>query len=988
MDDAPLVCDDVARLLESQGEFPRFLIQRHPEWVEEFVEIGMRPLDVAELEERLAEDLARTPTVAEFERALRLFKRRECLRVFWREVEGTASIRETTAEIADIAQVCLDAALRRAASELSNPGLANHICVLGMGKLGGHELNFSSDIDLIFVCTDDVRDRLDEVDQVARVCTSMMSQITEDGYVFRVDLRLRPHGTQGPLVPPASSAIEYYASWGRTWERGALLKARPVAGNIALGDELLQRLDGFIFRKYLDFQAIEELRGMKEKINLQARASDIVGAEEEATAKTDTPDTPLKQRLHHKLAGVRSGRRPIVRQPEPQPATKSGLLGWDVKIGLGGIREIEFFVQALQLVHCGTRPNLRVKNTLDALDRLLFSGLITHDDHDVLAEAYAFLRRVEHRIQMGSDRQGHRLPEDRELLRDLARRMGFEVDEFRARVLEHRSGVHAMFARLFESDEVRSETQPTLQPEEPDALDTILGASPESFARDGVLNPEASILKALESLGFERPKQVAGQVLILREKNYGPFADRALRGESNLAAYLLETAGATPQADQAFSHLTRFITSIGDRPGYFKMLADNPHACRLLIHVFGSSPYLSGALLKEPAIVERLLGAGSVAMVRSASDMQSDLESRLSRVVDPEHRIGVIRRFHQEETLRIGLHDAGGAIGISQTLEQLSLLAESVISSVLREVYEPMRTYRRREGSVLPPLDEIPFVVVAMGKLGGRELGFGSDLDLLFLYQTDRQWKLEHTFFSKLTQRIIRTLSSAGADGKMYDVDTRLRPSGQQGALIVSLEAFESYHDTKAAFWERQALVRARPLVGAPYLLEAFNTLREELVFKRPLKDTGGQEIWEMVTRLQEHHRASSFDIKLSPGALVEIEFAVQWLQLKFGADEPSLRTPSTVEALRALEELEILDLDFRQLRKDYQKFRVVETRLRMSGNRGVSTLPSDPAHARILAKHLGYDGDEATENMFQDLQDTARRARQITEEIFRLSRA
>lgn len=986
---------DVTEVLSNQGEYPRGEVSRHPEWVAEIALFGNRARDLTEFRERLAEDLKGVDDVAGLMVGLRHFKRRESLRVFWREVLGTASIRETTAEIAGIAEAALDASLRYAARFVGDESLADEMSVLGMGKLGGAELNFSSDVDLIFVASDAVRNRMEMVEEVARLVTTVMSEINAHGYVFRVDLRLRPHGTQGPLVPPVSSILEYYASWGRTWERGALLKARAVAGNLELGEQLLKDLEGFIFRRYLDFQAIEELRAMKEQINRQARASDIVGLplERAPEQKPGAPvETPLKSRLKSKLAGVQSPRRshgpgisatPKASAVMPEAAREvdeGGVVGWDVKIGKGGIREIEFFVQALQLVHCGTRPHLRVRNTLDALDRLLFAGLITADDHQVLAEAYAFFRRVEHRVQMSADRQGHRLPDSAEGLAQLSERMGMEMEVFRCLILSHRTGVHAMFSRLFESGEKES-TRPTVEPQGTDALDTILGAETQSFERDGVLEPAPGILKALSSLGFERPRQVAGQILVLRSKTYGPFADRALAEEARLARYLLETAGAAPEADQAFSYLTRFITSIGDRPGYFRMLRDNPHACRLLVHVFGSSPYLSSALLREPAIVERLLGASTVAIVRSVNDMREDLEKRLVRILDPEHRIGVIRRFHQEETLRIGLHDAGGATTIGQTQEQLSLLAETVIRAVLIEVYEPLRTYKRREGSVLPPLEEIPILIVGMGKLGGRELSFGSDLDLLFVYENERQWRLEHSFFSRLAQRVIRTLSTG--DGKMYEVDTRLRPSGQQGALVVSLEAFKAYHLESAELWERQALIRARGIAGSEQLTRTFQKIRTELVFGRPLPEEARGQIHRMLGRIREHTLGSTFDVKVSPGGLVEIEFAVQWLQLFYGQQHEELRGPSTMQALRVLEQIKPLDLDFRQLRKDYEKLRIVETRLRMTDNRGLSALPSDPREASMLARRLGYDGSQAAENMHTDLRETAQRVQHITSQIF-----
>lgn len=967
--------------LASQGSHARRVLSASPRVIAQIAEARGQSFDADEMATRLAENLDACVREDDILAELRRFKTVESLRIFLREIDDHANVRQTSQEIADLAEACVRVAVVTLAKRRGKPQLASQFCVLGMGKLGGRELNFSSDIDLIFIADDACHQDLAELEAFARDLIAWIDRNTADGYVFRVDLRLRPEGSAGALVPAVSTARAYYEVWGRTWERSAMIKARPIAGNLALGDRLMTELEPFLYRKYLDYRAIDELRAMKEMIHRNAESSAIIGVSAPAAAETATSQAPMRDRLQAKLqmfGGSTRKPRPAAVAPAPigtQPDA-SGVLGWDVKIGIGGIREVEFFVQALQLVHCGTRPDLRVRNTLDALDRLLFAGLLTHDDHATLADAYAFLRALEHRIQMEQDKQSHRTPADEVGFAQLAWRMGMASELLRSLIVGHRKAIRQMFDRLF------SESEQT--PERP-----TVGAQPEAEA-EAILGVELGSLDTppvharLAKLGFERPRQVAGQLLILRQKNYGPFSDRAFAEDHRFALYLLSSCAGAPNPDQAFSHLTRFITLVGDRPGYFRMLAAHPHASRLLIHVFGSSPYLSAALLREPTFVERLLGAGSVAIFRSREDLLRDIRQRLNPIEDPEHRSGILRRFHQEETLRIGLHDYGGAATIVQTQEQLSNLAEVVIQISLEEVYEPLRSRKRRDDYKLPQLPEIPFCVVALGKLGSREMSFGSDLDLMFIYEYDRQWRLEHSFFAKLAQRLIRTLSMAGADGKMYEVDTRLRPSGQKGALVVSLDQYRSYQANNAALWERQALVRARPLTGPAILQTEFADVRHLHAFERGLPADGPAQLREMLGRIREALLTpGTLDIKYSPGGLVDIEFAVQAMQMRFGRQSEALRTTRTYDVLRALTaESQGIEADFAQLSRTFERLRTVESRLRMTDSRGISALPADPAQRNILARRLGFVGEEAGTQMTTELRTLMDNSRQICAQI------
>ncbi len=969
------------RDLAPLGIYPARELVRHPDWLIDIALGAERARDVAAMTSGIntllaADRRAGDDALAHLYRALRYTKRRESLRIFLREVRGV-SMRETTAEFADLAEACLRASVREVAA-LRFAGFDELFAVLGMGKLGGRELNPGSDVDLVFVCDDRamVEDELrGELAEFARAVVDAMAAQTRDGYVFRVDLRLRPDGSQGPIVLPCEATVQYYLQYGRTWERSAMMKARPIAGSDELGAAVSEGIEPFVYRRSLDFGAIEEIRAMKAKIEANASLDAVHGRPDEPSdAAPDPAQAPLGDRLKSRLRGGSRARprvapvAPVAPQPDQDAA---GVLGWDVKIGVGGIREIEFFVQALQLVHSGAQPQLRVRNTLEALDALLWAGLITDVDHSSLTDAYDFLRRLEHRVQMGEDRQTHRLPTTWEGFDALATQLGQSRAAFQVSIGARRETVRGIFDRLFAVEERRA-SGPTLEGDQHELLDLVVRAGGPHLHSEGTR-------AALEKLGFGRPRQVAGQLEVLRSKAWGPFREAAWGADLALARQLVGAAAAAPDPDQAFSLLTRFAQAVGDRPGYWTMLSDNPHATRLLLQVFGSSSYFGSALIADPNVFERLLFVGAVAVEKSEQRMRDELAARLDGVSDPEHRLGVIRRFHREETLRVGLHETGGAARVDQTLEQLSILAEVVIGQVLDEVYEPLRVRRRRPGSVLPPLDEVGFSVVAMGKLGGRELGFGSDLDVVFVYEEVRQWKLEHTFYARLAQRLIRTLTTTGVDGKLYEVDTRLRPSGNRGALVVSADAFREYYEAGAGLWERQALIRARPICGPIALRERVATTRREVAFGSALGPDGLAEVARMRVRMTEAlHVPGTRDVKYGPGGIVDVEFAVQAAQLsatvQYEIGEPSallqgIGSQSTRRALDALTGSPALGRDYLWLCR-------LLARLRMAGSAGSSVIPDDPTALRTLARRMAHQGHGAAEAFLDEFDAVTARTR------------
>ncbi len=1039
-------------ILAGQGDYPARIVLRRPEDLSYLTGARLNQLArgvdslKGELHGRIEADVnsGADREAATFAQ-LRRLKRRESLRIYLREIENLSSVRQTTAEIAAVAEACLDVACTQGAQVLGEPELADEFCILGMGKLGGRELNFSSDVDLIYICSDQAArdaDTKELVDALGRWVTRAMGHVSAEGYVFRVDLRLRPEGSRGALVHSLEAMNDYYLNWGRTWERSAMLKARPVAGRRELGEQLLESLEPFMYRRYLDFEVIDELRSMKEQIDRNAHVSAVVGLDDEEVQEPAEPAEPtssLKARLRRKMkragAGkrsrsgrstrLRSGAFSSVETPPGKVADKpdedeslgeelsasrldrtGSPFGWDVKIGVGGIREIEFFVQALQLIHCGMRPALRVRRTLDALDRLLYSGLITHEDHAALADAYDLFRRVEHRVQMEHDRQAHRLPADRAGFERLARRMFRQPDRLEDELTGHRKAVAGMFERLF-TESAQTPDEPTVRESQPSELATVLGVSADRLS-------DAAVIDAIRSLGFRRPRQVAGQIQMLREKTYGPFGRHAGTRHSQLSRFVLQACASAPNPDQAFSYWSRLSTVVGDRPGVFDMLFENPHATRLLLHVFGSSNFLASIVMREPNVIDYLLGSDTVAIVREHDEMSRELGRRLSGITDPSHRLGRVRRFHQEEVLRIALHEVAGTVDIGQTVRQLSMLAEVVLEAVLAEVYEALvdGMGKGADKSAFPDFDELPFVVLGMGKLGGRELAFGSDLDVIFVYEDRPDAGLDHPFFARLAQRLVRNLTSVSAHGKLYEVDTRLRPSGRQGTLVVSLDAFRDYHRERADLWERQAMIRARPLSGNRKLRAKLMELREQFAFEAPAPEDLAPQMRQMRDKIAESLGGDGrgVDIKTHPGGMVDVEFLTQYLQIAHAADlhaagvgarrmntaerlgEQCVDGPRSQNTMRALARLAQADdagrvdlgVDCVQLLEDYRTLRRVEARLRMSEQRPTSRLPDDDEELSVLARRLGYQGAGARQQLEAELDTLLERVQGIFESVMR----
>jgi len=866
---------------------------------------------------------AKAPDAETLARRLRRHKLVEVLRIALRDLGGHASLPESARELSWLAASVLEAAVRFHYQRLcaqhgppegrTAPGPSG-FCVLGMGKLGGTELNFSSDVDLLYVYDLDGRTQgpqaIDHFAFYARLAEEVTRAIGATPFVFRVDLDLRPEGRSGPIVNSLRALELYYEAQGAPWERFALLKALPIAGDLAVGEDGLRRLAPFVWRKYLDLGAVEEMRALK------ARAEREAG---------------------------RRGKQ-------------------DLKLGPGGIREVEFFAQALQLLHGGKDKNLRARGTLPALERLLFAGLISSRDRDELAEAYVFLRRLEHRLQMVAERQTHALPDDPAERARLARRAGYPGPrEEAARALDHDLQLHRgrVEARFRDLLRVAGGGAPDADP------NAVLAADPQAEPGER--------LQALSALGFLDPEASAAELSRLARRRETPFSPAAPPDLQEAAPLLLQEAAAAPDPDQALRHLADLFGQLSNPRATSELLLGSPRTARLLLSLFGSSDFLSRSLLRHPELIDQLVHRGSAPLVRAPEELHAELRGRLTG--DTEHDLTELRRFRLEELLRIGVHDVAGALDADLLPQQLSDVAEACVAACLDLATAEVQ---RRDGVPRHP-DGSPasLTVIGLGKLGGRELGYHSDLDLLFLYsgpgETDGARRASnHEHFARVAQRLISHLTLQLREGSLYRIDTRLRPSGSAGPLVVSFDALATYHAREARLWERQALLRARAVAGDRALFErASREVLEPSLFRKLDAKEASRELLAMRERMEREIADESFaryNSKLGRGGLVDVEFEVQFLQLVHGSSHPSVRTSSTTAALAELRRTGLLaEQAAGPLARGHRFLRRVESRLRIVRDRAISHLPTSGRELVLLARRLGYSGPRAGEELLAD---------------------
>jgi glutamate-ammonia-ligase adenylyltransferase len=867
-------------------------------------------------------------------RAFRRFRRRQMLRIGTNDVIRDRPLEEVTRDLSDVADAALEIAVATAVQRIeqrfgqpvaASGRPARHV-VLAFGKLGGQELNYSSDIDLMLLFDEEGATHgrgkgLGNDEFFARVVgdvVRLLSARTEDGYAYRVDLRLRPEGRRGPLARSLASALAYYDALGRTWERQALIKVRAVAGDMTLGAEFLRGIETFVYRKYLSFAEINEIKA-------------------------------LKRQIEHK-------------------AHEAGVSRIEVKTGRGGIRDIEFTTQFLQLLNGGDLPALRQRNTLLALQALEVAGCLTATEARILDDAYRFLRRAEHRLQLLFDLQTHRLPERPEDLRKLALRMGYSQRESRSAERET-SSKRAPRSFLDDAPLPQLDTRDLIV----DPLDAFLHdyhdktrldrqildhllhqtfaggseeAEPES---DLILDPDpedATIRAVLGRYGF-RDIPAAYRNLAQLAQESVPFLStwRCRHFLASIAPALLRAVAATPDPDLALLNLEKVTASLGAKAVLWELFSLSPPSLKLTVELCAGSQFLTEILINAPGMIDELLDSLVLNQPRTLAELKSELAELCRGATDP---VPILRSFQDKELLRIGVRDLLGKATIRETTEALSDVAETLLYQVV-ELELRARAPQTRERR---------HALVALGKLGGREMSYHSDLDLVLIHEDDRKSAPGENalFFTDLMQRIIRAMSLLGPVGRLYQVDMRLRPMGRSGVLVTPLAEFRRYHESGAAqLWERQVLTRARVVHGDAKFAEEVMAVAANAAFGREWKPEYGQEIVAMRERLEAS--CGPRDVKRGFGGQVDIEFLVQALQLKHGGELPQLRQTNTWEGLDALAAAGLLtEADHAGLRSAYDFLRQVESRLRITTNRALDEWPDSPPDLEKLARRRGFE--------------------------------
>ena len=824
-------------------------------------------------------------TLEEFMAQLRRYKYRELSRIIYRDIMHLERFPEIMEGLSDLASGILDAAFKFFDREVKATS-HGRFAIIGMGKLGGSELNLSSDIDLIYIYQ--TTGKPDLFFKIAERITKSLSSVTEDGFLYRVDLGLRPGGGKSPIALSFDGALEHYFYWGDTWERAALIKARPVAGDISLGDEFNKEIEPFVYKKNLDYISIEDLKDMKAKLD----------------------------RLHK----IR-----------------------DVKLGKGGIREIEFFVQALQLVNGGAIKELREKNSLKTLEKLWQRKIIEDDVFQLLSSCYLFLRKVEHAIQLVDELQTHKLPEDSNGLDKLAKRVGFQnKEEFEEAYNKRTSEVSRIYEQLF--------YEPSKKIEEGGKAFWELA----DFLTEGNI-AQSEAIEDLRRLGFKNPESALELIAALLDTKKGGLTHRGRILTRRVIPAFLGRVIASPDPDAALVNLERFISGIGWRTSIFAVLAENPELLELLSRLFSTSGYLSGFLIRHPEYLDVLTLKDVIKEFGSREEMVGELKKILSEEEEYEGKLDAIRRFKHVETLKLCLRDLNREVDPIYVGNFLSMLAESVLEVGLLLAGEVLGSTLGRKGT---PED---IIILGMGKLGGMEMSYNSDLDIIFIYKGD-----EHEFFSKLGQKVISILSIPTNEGFAYKIDTDLRPSGRSGTLVTSFEAFKRYHEQSARLWERQALIRARPSAGNMDLGREVMKTIEYFVYKQPLQVDFQKEIYHLRARMEKEIAREDklrFNLKTGKGGIVDIEFLIQMLQLKSGLYYEGVRKQNTLEALNGLRKCGVIDeMVFIKLKDGTYFLKKLENLLRLLHDRSISELHESDFHKLALELDMKENGEKLRE--------------------------
>ena len=917
------------------------LVIAEPETWEE-VRVGRgRPEKRETLAAALSADIAGTEDPELVMRAMRRFKRRQTLRIAYGDIVEQQRLETVVGQISHVADCVIDAALASALARVGRQrgvprrpdGAPATIAVIALGKLGGCELNYSSDIDLVFVHAADGRvdgpkpcTNQEFFDRVVQEAVRLIADPTDLGVAYRVDLRLRPHGSTGPASMALEAMLQYFDEMGRTWERQAWVKSRCVAGDASLGGRLLGGMQPWIHRRWLTRADISGIKALKRRIE--------------------------------------------------QRAVRAGDDAADVKSGRGGIRDIEFTIQFLQLLDGGDGSRVRTGNTLEAIRRLAETGGLTDQEREILERNYTLLRKVEHRLQILYDRQTHLLPRTDEEMGRLAVRMGYGAEpaarEDLRRDLAEATRLNRMILDHLVHDAFPDDAAP--EPE----VDLVLDPAPapefvaEVLGRHGFRDVPAAH-RALVSLGAEKVRFLSSR--------------RCRHFLAAIAPRLLAAIGRTPDPDATLVNLAAVSDSLGGKGVLWELFSFNPPSLDLTVRLCSSSPFLANLLVTNPGMIDELLDSLLIERLPTPESLEAGLADLCRGAVDVAP---TLLAFKVSQQLRVGVRDMIGREAAEKTNVALSEIAETLVKRVV--AIEQDRLVERLGEPRQPPAGPAGPVVLAMGKFGGREMNYASDLDVIFLYDADgttspRRGRrtVEGTtnahFFGELAQRTMRVFNAFGPQGRLYEMDSRLRPSGRSGAAAISLAEFARHFAPggPAAVWERQALVKARPVVAADAAAVEVRRILDAATYERVWSAADVEAIRRMRYRMEEGAKASN--LKRGPGGVVDIEFLTQMLQLVHGGREPRLRTTGTRAALVALHDAGILgDERFAFLERSYRSLRAIEGRLQLLDAADRHDFPATADEQRKLAHLLAYDRPDA---LVREVQGLTARTRAEFEQVF-----
>jgi glutamate-ammonia-ligase adenylyltransferase len=837
-------------------------------------------------EQRMREFLAAAHTSPEtLKPALRRLRAQVYAHVAVRDLAGLADLAEVTQTMTLLADIAVTRALEvlhaqfaeRHGAPLSPAGVPQQLIVIGMGKLGGRELNVSSDIDLIFVYPEEGDtagpvsiSNFEFFTRLGRRLIEALADMTGDGQVFRVDMRLRPNGDSGPLVASLDMLENYFVTQGREWERYAWIKARPVTGETGPLAELDQLSRPFVFRKYLDYGAFNAMRELHAQIRREVARRDMAN---------------------------------------------------HVKLGPGGIREIEFIAQVFQLIRGGRDAALRVKPTLQVLALLGQRGILAAGAVRELAAAYDFLRRLEHRLQYVEDRQTHTLPESAADQSIVAAAMGFPGYAAMLEELDdHRTAVSRHFEAVF--------------------ADPHRDGHNLAAMWDGAQDGEATGAR-LAALGYHDPAGAAQRLAALRASNRYQQLGTPIRARFDaLIPPVVEAAGSMPNPDATLARVLDLLESVTRRAAYLALLQQYPQALQKVVQLMSASSWAAGYLTHHPVLLDELLDARLLEAKPDWPAFRAQLEQTLEEhEPDMERQMDLMREAHHAQVFRLLTQDLAGLLTVEKLADHLSELADIMLALTLRFVWRKIRTRHR----------EAPrFAVISYGKLGGKELGYASDLDLVFLFDDDAIEAPE--IYARFGQRINTWLSSRTGAGILFETDLRLRPSGEAGLLVSSLTAFRKYQNESAWVWEHQALTRARYSAGDAAIGEAFERIRIEVLCKpRDLAELA-REVLAMRGRMMEAHanKSGAFDLKHDRGGLIDVEFIVQYLVLGHSREHPRLTgNLGNIALLRIAGELGLIPAELgKRVGDAYRDYRRLQHGLRLN----------DARYARVEAETVARE--------------------------------